>query len=148
MPHKTPRVCLGLALVACGCAHAGRARVTDARPESIIGAWRLVRYVTWDSAGTPQRPFGDSPSGYAVFDDTRHASIQLMQPGKPSSFAAYSGSYVLSGTAREFTISVEGGNLAEYLGTRQTRPFRIDADTLVLGIPQQYQATLVRIRNP
>jgi hypothetical protein len=48
--------------------------------------------------------------------------------------------------ARVLTVHVEGSNMPSYTGTDQVRPFRLAGDTLFLGIPGQYPATLLRVR--
>ena len=122
----------------------------------VVGTWRAIRYETWDSAGLRSMPFGDPPSGYAVFDATGFAFIQLMGTQKRENgngieqspiFGAYYGSYVLVAHGDTIKIHVEGSNILNYINTVQVRPFRIFNDTLSLGIPGEYQATLVRMRR-
>lgn len=133
-------------------------------PDPLSGTWRLLRYEAWDSRGRISTPFGDPAAGYAVFDATGHAFIQLTRtpavppfasPVAPTpdelraayfGFAAYHGTYTIDGASQTVTIHVEGSSLPSYTGTQQVRPFRIDGDTLTLGVPNQYLATLVRVR--
>jgi hypothetical protein len=118
----------------------------------LIGTWRLVTYETWNAEGTIVEPLGASPAGYAVFDAAGHAFIQLALradteagPDRVAqSFVAYFGTYVIDAAAAELTIAVEASNQPGYVGSRQLRPYRIADDTLVLGIPGQYRATLRR----
>lgn len=153
-----------LALLLTGCTAHPQSRSALSDPGSLIGTWRAVRYQTWDAQGRISTPFGDPVSGYAVFDPTAHAFIQLMRmPPAPrfasanaptaeelrtaySAFAAYYGTYTIDDAAQTVTIHVEGSNMPSYMGSQQVRPFRIQGDTLILGIPNQYQATLVRVR--
>ena len=129
----------------------------------LIGTWRVVGYETWNAKGEVAMPFGNPAAGYAVFDSTGHAFIQLMRtppvqpfasPNAPTAeevraayagFAAYYGTYTVDGAARTVTIRVEGSNMPSYTGTDQMRPFRVDGDTLTLGVPNQYRATLKRV---
>lgn len=115
-------------------------------PPALIGTWRVVSYESWDQQGQVSTPFGEAPSGYAVFDATGHAFIQLMGTSPGSAFAAYYGTYTTDHAARAVTIHVEGSNLPSYIGTDQVRPFRVDGDNLTLGVPNQYRAALVRVR--
>lgn len=133
--------------------------------EPLLGTWRVVQYQTWDSQGRASTPFGDPASGYAIFDRTGHAFIQLMRtppvapfvsPGRPTpeelgaayfAFAAYYGTYSVNTAGRVVTIHVEGSNMPSYIGTDQVRPFQVDGDTLTLGVPEQYRATLARVRQ-
>lgn len=135
-----------------------------ASPHDLIGTWRGVRYEVWDDQGRISTPFGDPISGYAVFDETGHAFIQMMRtpPVQPfasvsgptvaelqtafSAFAAYYGPYTTDGRTNTFTIRVEGSNMPAYTGCEQVRRFQIEGDTLKLGIRGEYQATLVRVR--
>ena len=118
----------------------------------LVGTWRFVRYETWDGAGARSTPFGQVPSGYIVFDANGLVLIQLSTrvsattPEDAISFGAYYGSYAIDPRADTVRIKVEGANFAGYAGTTQVRPFRISNDTLYLGVPREYQATLVRVR--
>ena len=138
------------------CATTGRSVDRSASVEHpLLGVWRALRYETWDSTGGRLTPFGDPPSVYAVFSPEGVAFIQLMRTvpasgtsveADPSLFAAYYGPYSIDPSGQSVTIRVEGTNLASYVGTEQRRPFRISRDTLFLGVPGQYQATLIRSR--
>jgi hypothetical protein len=125
---------------------------TQTAPHALVGAWRFVRYETWDAAGTRSTPFGQVPSGYIVFDSNGLVMIQLstrVSPNTPEdaiNFGAYYGSYTIDPRADTVRIKVEGANFTGYAGTTQVRPFRISDDTLYLGVPREYQATLVRVR--
>jgi hypothetical protein len=112
----------------------------------LIGTWRFVRYVVWDSAGSPQELLGPHPVGYVVFDATGRAFIQLMRADDRTSLGAYFGRYTVNAAARTVNIRVEGSNIPDYIGTVQVRPYRLRGDTLVLGVVKDYQATLVRVR--
>lgn len=130
----------------------------------LVGTWRGVRYEVWDEQGRVTTPFGDPISGYAVFDQTGHAFIQLMRtPPLPpfasasaptpdelaaafSAFAAYYGPYAIDRATSTLTIRVEGSNMPSYTHSEQVRRFVIEGDTLRLGVPGQYQATLTRVR--
>lgn len=161
-PARRPTpILLLLVLLLAGCTAHTRPGMAGNSPP-LVGTWRAVRYGTWDEQGRTSTPFGDPVSGYAVFDATGHAFIQLMRtppvpplaaPSAPTSeesraafsaFAAYFGPYSLDEAGGSVTIRVEGSSMPSYTGSRQVRPFRIEGDTLKLGIPGQ--ATLVRVR--
>lgn len=130
----------------------------------IVGTWRIARYQRWDAQGQIAAPYGDPPSGYVVFDGTGRAFVQMMRtppvrpftsPYEPTpeeardayhAYAGYYGSYTVDEAARVLTVRAEGSNWPAYTGTDQRRPFRLAGDTLFLGVPGQYQATLVRVR--
>lgn len=153
-----------LVFLVAGCAAYSPSRTTMSDRELLVGTWRLVQYQTWDSERRMETPFGDPASGYAVFDATGHAFVQLMRtpptppfasPNEPtteeiraaySGFAAYYGKYTIDDISQTVTIHVEGSSMPSYVGTDQARPFRIEDDTLTLGVPNLYRATLARVR--
>jgi tetratricopeptide (TPR) repeat protein len=108
------------------------------------GTWRIVRYEIWETPGEAQHPLGPTPTGYVVFDETGRAFVQLMRAGDIATFGAYFGTYSLEPAANVVNIRVEGGNVPGYLATVQSRPFRVQRDTLVLGVVNEYRATFVR----
>lgn len=148
---------LAISLIASTLSCAPRSMSSDAhvRPDPLHGVWHLLRYETWDSAGQSRMPFGDPPAGYAVFTPEGMAFIQMMRvasrsngsiQGDPSQYISYFGPYSIDASGTSFGVRVEGTNTLSYLGSEQRRPFRISEDTLFLGIPGQYQATLRRVR--
>ena len=118
----------------------------------LLGTWRLLSYETWDAEGAVTQPCGMTPAGFAIFDTTGHAFIQLARSSAEGStvdevagsFTAYFGSLAINEAGTELVITVEASNAPSYVGSRQVRPFKIDGDRLVLGIPGQYRATLRR----
>lgn len=161
-------VALSLLLLAClaaGCSAHAPSRAAMTNRDVLVGTWRVVSYETWNAQGEVSTPFGNEPSGYAVFDPTGHAFIQLMRTppippfaspqaptpeeirGAHSAFAAYYGPYTVDAAVRTITIRVEGSNMPSYTGTNQVRPFRVEGETLTFGVPGQYQATLVKVRT-
>jgi len=118
---------------------------------SIVGTWRLLAYEVWSPEGTLHAPFGDAPIGYAAFDPAGRAFIQLAsnpagdaRQASAASFAAYFGAYTLDADGTRLVIQVEGSNRVAYIGSTQERLVRVDGDTLTMGQPGQYRATLVR----
>lgn len=139
----TPFLFLTLALIGCARPRASGQVVNSS--SSLVGTWRLLQYVVWDSAGKPQQVFGSTPSGYATFDAAGIAFIQVMNPAEVASFAAYYGPFSVNPSGDSLSIRVEGSNIPSYLQTNQRRPFQIRADTLVLGTKGQYRATLAKV---
>ena len=126
------------------------------KPLQILGTWRLITYETWNAEGEVTEPLGTSPVGFAVFDDTGHAFIQLARrtgqdksaeaiDAAAHSFVAYFGTLTINEEHTELTVAVDASNLPRYVGSRQVRPFKVTDDTLVLGVPGQYRATLHRV---
>lgn len=143
MLHRTVTTCA----LACALAGCGAARTPPADP--LVGVWRVATFETWDSAGSVARPYGDRPSGYAVFDPAGLAFIQMMavdggEP-RPSTYISYYGPFDTDAAGTTLTVRVEGSNRAGYLGTEQVRRYSVAGDTLRLGIPGEYQATLGRV---
>lgn len=129
-------------------------------PPSLIGTWKLLSFEVWDGGGNVAYPMGRDPVGYAVFTSAGVALIQLarryptatqlspeQQGDLAASFIAYFGRLEHHPSNSEFTVHVEASNREEYVGTRQVRQYSLEGDRLVLGIPGQYQARLVRDRG-
>jgi hypothetical protein len=134
-----------------GCAHMPnfpRMPWMRPKPDPWLGTWRLATYELWDEKGARQLPLGDEPSGYIVLDETGRAFVQIMRPGMVGSFGAYYGTFMVDTAKKQVRITVEGGSAVEYFGTVQERPYRIVADTLVLGVEREYRATFIRVRPP
>lgn len=125
---------------------------------SILGTWRVLSYKTWSTVGDAAYPVGESPCGYAVFDETGHAFVMLARNLKfrgkandearlavANSFAAYCGTFTLNRSEATISIAVEASNVASQVGTMQDRPYQIDGDILLLSVPGQYRATLQRV---
>ena len=168
MPFRNLLLLPALALA--GCAANAPSTPAPAAPTAtaprgpFVGTWRAVRYQTWDAQGRVATPIGDPPSRYVVFADTGRAFVHLMRtpavkpfasPNAPTpeeirdayfAYAGYYGTYTVDEAARILTIRAEGSNMPSYTGTDQVRPYRMSGDTLFLGVPGQYQATLVRVR--
>ena len=119
--------------------------------KSLIGTWRVLSFTRWNKEGVASQPLGLEPMGYGVFDATGHAFIQLGRSptdgGFPDEIAkslmCYFGPYAVSGDTLK--VSVEGSNMADYLGSVQERKFAVSGDTMTIGSPGKYQAKLQRI---
>jgi hypothetical protein len=129
----------------------------------------MVLYEDRSADGTVSYPFGEHPAGYFVYDSTGHLSVQIMRTPAPKSFpgmrdgtgdgasfreafrayAAYFGTYTVDGRKGTVTHHVEGSLRADYTGTDQVRPFRIEGDRLIIEIRegQQYmRRELIRMK--
>jgi hypothetical protein len=119
--------------------------------KSLIGTWRVVSFTRWNKEGVASEPLGAEPAGCAVFDATGHALIQLGRSpadgGFPDEVAkstmCYFGPYAVSGDIVK--VTVEGSNMADYLGSVQERNFEVSGDTATIGTPGKYQAKLQRV---
>ena len=119
--------------------------------ESPIGTWKAVTFTRWNEDGIAAQPVGPTPMGYAVFDATGHAFVQMgrnpADGGSPEEIAkslmCYGGAFAVTGdTVR---VTVLSTNMADYVGTVQTRNFKIDGDTMIIGTAGKYQARLKRV---
>jgi hypothetical protein len=118
----------------------------------LIGTWKLERFRVWAADGSESEPKGRQPFGYARFDPSGVALIQLANSDpslsasdRAASYVAYSGPFRVEPEAGRVTITVEASNRADYLGTTQVRDYVVDGRHLQLGTPGQYQATCVRV---
>jgi hypothetical protein len=119
--------------------------------DSLIGTWKAVTFTRWNEEGVASQPVGPEPMGYAVFDATGHAFVQMgrnpADGGSPEEIAkalmCYFGSFAVTGNT--VTVTVESTNMADYVGTVQTRTFQIDGDVMTIGTAGKYQARLRRV---
>mgnify|MGYP000855267460 FL=1 len=112
----------------------------------VQGAWKLVSYeVEVQSSGEIMHPMGKAPSGYVMFSPDARVWFVLTGEGrKPAKTAeekaalldtviAYSGRYRLEGD--KWITSVDVAWNPAWVGTEQTRPFRIEGDRLQVLTP-------------
>ncbi len=129
----------------------------------IVGTWSLISAEDKnpDTGKWVPYTFGNPPSGYFIYDNTGHASIQIMttppqQIAKPDSptpdealaifngYIAYYGTYTIDST--NITVKVEGGLDPSQVGTDQVRPYELTDDTLIIGDQVTYKRTLKRVK--
>ena len=141
---------------------------TAARPEArIVGTWRVVAIETRDSAAAPwRRPFGDAPSGYAVYAaDGTHLLQFGRTPAVPFAAAsdragtdaevraaffdhfAWQGRWRLDHARATIIHDIEGSPWPSWRATMQERPYRLAGDTLVLGDTARTRRVFVRVRR-
>jgi len=126
--------------------------MNDARANDLIGTWKLERFRVWDKHGNVSEPRGSSPYGYALFDASGIAFIQLANPDealspaeRAASYFAYTGPFRTEPAEVLLSVTVVASNQADYLGTTQVRRYARDGQRLRLGTPGQYEALLVRV---
>ncbi len=93
---------------------------------TLIGTWRVLSFTRWNKDGVASQPLGLEPAGCAVFDATGHAVIQLGRSATDGGFPdevakstmCYFGPYTISGDTVK--VTVEGSNMADYLGSVQS----------------------------
>jgi len=120
----------------------------------LIGTWRALSFERYDKDGAAYQPLGPSPRGYAFFDQTGRAFVVLgkaMAEGVPpeeiaKSLMVYFGPFAVNDAGDILSVTVESSNMPDYVGSTQTRHFKITGDRMVIGTPGQYQAKLERVR--
>jgi hypothetical protein len=113
---------------------------------TVHGAWQLLSYsVEEQSNGDTFAPMGEHPTGYVIFTTEGRLSFMLSaegrQPGASaeerssllSNMIAYTGIYRLEGD--RWITKVDVAWNPEWVGTEQTRYFRIDDDKLTVTTP-------------
>lgn len=112
----------------------------------VHGVWKLVSYeVEIRATGQKEALMGQSPTGYAIFTPEGRAMFIVTGDGrKPaktvqeradllSSLVAYTGAYRLEGD--KWITKVEVAWNPEWVGTEQTRFFRVDGGRLQVLTP-------------
>ena len=115
----------------------------------LIGTWRIAGFSEWPD-GREQRPLGENPVGYVIFDAAGRIFIQLSKsPGRgvsaeevAASFIAYFGTFKVDGDT--LIVAIESGNGAHDVASAQTRTVALDGDSLSIGVPGRFMATLRR----
>jgi hypothetical protein len=121
-----------------------------ATTSDFIGTWRVTSFQEWSPDGREHHPIGKTPAGFAIFDTAGRFFFQLSKStaegASPeevaNSFMAYFGRFSVRGDM--LSLAAESGNSPDDVGTTQTRTITLDGDTLTIGIPGQFQATLQR----
>ena len=140
------------------------------QPQLLVGVWNLVRYADTPKGGKPLHVFGESPSGQFIFTKDGHMSVHIMHnPPNPKSavvdpdpdacvpswYCGYFGTYTVNGAKSQWKTRVLGGNIPSYIGTDQTRTFKLANDRLVIsetymsgGASVTAERILVRSQGP
>lgn len=112
----------------------------------LIGTWKLVTYeVETKATGQKEPVMGKNPTGYAIFSPDGRAFFLLTGEGrKPAknvqdraellnTLIAYTGIYHAEGD--KWTIKIDAAWNPEWVGTDQTRSFKIDGERLQVITP-------------
>lgn len=162
---------LALAASVCSPAASAPSKHTRAQELGLVGTWRLTRFENTSKDGKLERPYGEHPLGYFVYDPTGHLSVQIMHnpPLQPfasgnevkatdaekiqayDSYVAYFGTYRVDKAKHVLHHQVEGALNTTYTNTDQLRPYRLRGDTLIIELtdPQDgahYYRELHRVR--
>ena len=112
----------------------------------VHGVWQLLTYlVEVKESGETFPPMGEKPTGYVIFTLEGRLSFTLSAEGRQpattdqeraallNSVIAYTGSYRLEGD--RWITQVDVAWNPEWVGTEQTRYFRVEADHLTVTTP-------------
>jgi hypothetical protein len=112
----------------------------------ILGLWKLVSYeVETRSTGQKEAVMGQNPTGYVIFTPEKRVFFVFTGEGrKPaktvqeradllSSLVAYTGTYRIEGD--KWITKVEVAWIPEWVGTEQTRTFKLDNNRLQITTP-------------
>jgi hypothetical protein len=143
--------------------------------ERLIGTWTLVSAGTFRPDGTfePYPEYGPHPKGYLMYDSTGHMCVSLANPNQThwanpeapteaerlrtfDEFFAYCGTYEVREKESRVIHRPEMGSWPHYIGSDQSRNFRLEGDRLILsgeeetppnGERRRYEITWERIRH-
>jgi len=112
----------------------------------IQGVWKLVSYeVEIQATGKKELPMGQNPTGYVIFTPEGRVMFILTAEGRNQAknveeranllgtVIAYAGTYRLEGD--KWIAKVEVAWNPEWVGTEQTRSFKVDGDRLQVLTP-------------
>ena len=162
----SPSKQLLLVLVA-ACGPAALQDTTRGPADSLQGTWRIARFTTRSLADTLRTfPFGLAPRGYLVYDATGHVFFQAIRSTAIDSlrrglerdapqaalfeltagFMAHFGTYAVDTVRRTVTHIVEGELPPRSGSFEVATPFRLTADSLILGSDSLQAWHFVRVR--
>lgn len=112
----------------------------------LVGTWILDAVVDTPEGGEPVYSLGRHPVGQIIFSADGHVAVELMRDpaggaaanpdardgGGAPDYISYFGTYSYDPAGPTWTTHVVGGNVAAYVGTDQSRSFRIEGDRLVI----------------
>ena len=144
-------VVLGWAPPAAYATRDGLDQSTTTKTSSIEGRWKLLAAEDLRADGTVARlPWGPRPVG-AIVVERGHCYVQIMSSDVPSfaatappvvqqmrdallnTYIAYSGPCTIDTTAGSVVLAVDAAWRPDYVGTQQTRFFKVDGDRLTFG---------------
>jgi hypothetical protein len=129
-----------------------QAEISDGAGQ-LVGTWRLISRVVRLEDGTAVQDagLGKAPSGYLIYDSSRHMAAQLMKLDRPmaincdapgpapsensqsvNGYDAYFGTYTIDETKHTVTHHLEGALSAADVGKNLVREFQVAGDKLIL----------------
>lgn len=119
------------------------ATVAQAPANPLVGTWRPVEFVDWDSAGRPTYPLGREAHGYLIYTASGHVSLHIFGP--PSVYESYVGIYSVDARHGVVNHQIEAASTADAAAGSGPRPFELRGDTLLLGDHKTWRRVFVRI---
>jgi hypothetical protein len=120
----------------------------------VVGTWTLVRVDNLMPDGTRIELYGAGPQGLLMFDAHGRYSLQILRAGRskfasndkakgtPQEYAdavrgsnAHFGRYTVNAADKSITFHIEHASYPNWEGTKQTRSFVLDHDSLTYSVP-------------
>jgi len=117
--------------------------------DTLVGAWRLQRFVFTDDAGGEHFPLGETPQGLVLITPDNHLSLSFIADGRGPfaensllggsaderaaaavSYVSFGGPFRVEGD--EVVVEVVAAFHPNWAGSVQRRRFRLEGDTLTL----------------
>jgi hypothetical protein len=115
--------------------------------KDLVGSWAWVSLDTIAADGTKSQPFGATPDGLVIFDNSGHFAWLISRHGRgkfasgnrdkgtpEENITTVQGSYGLSGTysvsGSTLTFNVDASTFPNAEGAEQKRPFALTGDQL------------------
>jgi hypothetical protein len=114
----------------------------------LVGTWMIEQFFDTPEGGQPVYAFGNPPIGLFVFTADGHISFSLMRNPPavstesadpdpdaciPAWYCSYFGTYRYEAKGSTWTAHILGGNIPNYIGTDQVRPFTIKGDVITVS---------------
>ena len=127
-------------------------RVSDDVDAYLLGAWRVVAYDDRPSSDMPwTASYGSDLDGLIIYDGSGWLSVNIGGAGRFDSYfarftiveAAFRGDDVVGVVNHE----IVGTSMPELLTVDQTRPFRANGTTLILGDEETWRRVCRRLHT-
>lgn len=125
------------------------AAVAAPKDNPLVGTWVLDRFVDVPDGGEPVYPYGKKPIGQFIFSADGHFAFNVMrnppietktakefdpkEDSIPGWYVSYFGSYRYDPAGPSWTATVTGGNIPGYIGSEQTRSFKLDGNVMTIS---------------
>ena len=119
---------------------------------TLVGSWKLISYEDKDANNNSVFPYGKTPAGLLIYDDTGHMSAQIMRTPPPDvasddwdlftvqekvalfdGYVAYFGRYEVDEARHVVTHLPEADLSRLYIGRHEERHYQLEGDRLTLS---------------